>query len=245
MSTAVRAMFSSIAKRYDRANAVLSLGIHGSWRRSALRLLDPRPGERFLDVCCGTGDVALALAAAVGPGGRVVGADFCDPMLRLARAKLAADRAAPVALLGADALRLPFANATFDGVTVAFGVRNLDDLDAGLRELRRVVRPGGRVVVLEFGQPTAPVFAPVYRCYSSAILPRVGGWLTGERAPYEYLPRTAAAFPAGEAFLERLGRAGLTGARAVRLTLGIAYAYRGDVPHPELDRPAANLGRPT
>lgn len=224
MSAAVRAMFGAIARRYDRANAVLSLGVHGAWRRSAVRLLAPRPGERILDACCGTGDLALAIAPHVAPLGGVTGVDFCAPMLGLAREKA---RGA-VAFLEADALALPFPDARFDAAAVAFGVRNLDDPARGLRELARVVRPGGRVVVLEFGQPAAPLLGPIFRWYARVAMPAIGALVTGLRAPYEYLPRTAAAFPAGEAFLPLMAAAGLGRARAVPLTFGIAWAYRGE-----------------
>ena len=233
MSVAVQTMFATIARGYDRANAVLSLGIDRGWRRRAIRLLAPRPGERILDACCGTGDVALALAPAVLPGGSVVGADFCEPMLERARAKRAARGGDPVAravtFIAADALALPFADGELDGAIVAFGVRNLDDPVRGLRELARVVRPGGRVVVLEFGQPRAALFGPAFRWYASAVMPALGALVTGERAPYEYLPRTSAAFPSGEAFVRLMTAAGLGQSRAEPLTLGVAWAYRGEV----------------
>jgi len=240
MSRAVRDMFASIAGRYDRANAVLSLGVHGRWRRKAADLLDPRPGERVLDLCSGTGDLALVLAGRVGESGRVVGADFCASMLALAREKTAA-RGLPaphVDWVLADALALPFRSASFDAATIAFGIRNVDDPSASLRELGRVVRPGGRIVVLEFGVPRGPLFGPVYRWYARAVIPRLGALVTGERAPYEYLPRTQAAFPAGEAFQALMAGAGLARPRAVPLTFGIAYAYRAEVP----EAPAAPAG---
>ncbi len=231
MTTAIRDMFASIAPRYDRANAVLSLGIHASWRRRAVALLDPRPGERVLDVCCGTGDLAVLLERGVRPGGTVIGADFCAPMVALAREKRAA-RGVPAAGLGllvADALALPFPDASFDAATIAFGIRNVDDPLAALREIARLVRPGGRAVVLEFGQPEAPLLAPAYRWYSRALLPALGALLTGRRDPYEYLRRSAAAFPSGERFLDLLRDAGFRSPRAVPLAFGIAWAYRGEV----------------
>jgi demethylmenaquinone methyltransferase / 2-methoxy-6-polyprenyl-1,4-benzoquinol methylase len=232
MSRAVQDMFSSIAPGYDRANTLLSLGIHHLWRRSALRLLGPRPDERILDVCTGTGDVAFALQRSQPGRLMVVGADFCEPMLRLARQK-AASRGMGLPFVAADALHLPFPDASFDATTIAFGIRNLDDPLAGLREMRRVVRPGGRVLVLEFGQPQGRCFAPVYRLYSRRVLPMLGHWVTGKRTAYEYLRRTAAVFPSGAAFVELMHRSGLGPVRAVPLTFGIAYAYRGEVPAPE------------
>jgi demethylmenaquinone methyltransferase/2-methoxy-6-polyprenyl-1,4-benzoquinol methylase len=231
MSRAVQEMFSSIAKGYDRANTVLSLGVHHLWRRAARRLLALRPGERVLDVCTGTGDVAFALLKAGPTGLRVVGTDFCEPMLHLARRK-AERRGQCVHLLAADALRLPFRDACFDVATIAFGIRNLDDPVAGLGEMRRVLRPGGRLLVLEFGQPRGALFAPAYRLYSCRILPLLGHLVTGKRSAYEYLHRTSSAFPSGEAFLALMRQAGLGPVRAVPLTFGIAYAYRGEVPAP-------------
>jgi demethylmenaquinone methyltransferase/2-methoxy-6-polyprenyl-1,4-benzoquinol methylase len=239
MSDAVRAMFATIARRYDRANAILSLGVHSLWRRRALALLAPRPGERILDACCGTGDLARAAARAVEPRGRVVGVDFCAPMLEVARAR--AGGLAALELVLADALALPFPDAAFDGATMAFGARNLDDPVGGLRELARVVRPGGRVVVLEFGQPAAPLFGRIYGWYARAVIPALGAAVTGERAPYEYLPRTAAAFPAGARFEALMARAGLLAPRATPLALGIAYVYRGEVP---AARGGAHAARP-
>jgi len=223
-------MFAGIAPRYDRANVVLSLGIDRLWRRRARRLLAPRAGERILDVCCGTGDVALGLRDAVGPRGRIVGADFCAPMLALAATKAGRLAArAPLLFVRADALALPFADGAFDAAVVAFGIRNVDDPVRGLREMARVVRPGGRVVVLEFGRPEAPVLAPLYRWYSRVVIPRVGALVSGDRAPYEYLPRTSAAFPSGAAFTALMREAGLASPRALPLTLGVAFAYRGEV----------------
>lgn len=232
MSIEVREMFARIAGGYDRLNAALTLGIDARWRRAAVRLLAPRSGERVLDLCCGTGDVALALEAALRPGGAAVGADFCAPMLRLAsekrRARGVAARALP--LVAADALALPFAGGAFDAAAVAFGVRNVDDPVAALREMARVVRPGGRVVVLELGRPRPAALAALYERVARRAIPALGAWLGGERAAYQYLPRSAAAFPSGEAFLGLARRAGLEAPRAVPLLLGVAWLYRGEVP---------------
>ncbi len=226
----VDAMFGRIAARYDRANTVLSMGIHVLWRRWALDLLDPRPGERIADICCGTGDMTFALARAVGRSGAVAGVDFCAPMLEVARDRARALGSRAPSFLRGDALALPFEDDRLDAAVCAFGIRNVDDPAAAVAEMRRVVRPGGRLLILEFGQPDAPVIGAFYRFYSGSLMPRLGALVTGHRDPYEYLPRTAALFPAGERFTGILDRAGLVGVRAVPHTFGVAWSYRADVP---------------
>lgn len=222
-------MFASVARSYDRANQVLSLGLHHRWRRAAVRLGGAGPGDRVLDCATGTGDLAIEFRRAVGPTGDVVGADFCDEMLALAPAK--AERAgAPVRFETADLLALPYAGGSFDVVSVAFGIRNVEDPVRGLREMARVARPGGRVVVLEFGQPGGALFGPLYRWYSRAVLPRVGGWISGRRSAYEYLERTSSSFPAGAAFTCLMRSTGVfDDVREHALTGGVAYVYVGRV----------------
>ena len=206
MSEQVREMFASIARRYDAANEVLSLGVHRGWRRAAVRLSGVVHGDRVLDCATGTGDLALAFKRAVGLTGEVVGTDFCAEMLASAPAK--ARRAGlEVRFEVADALALPYADRSFDVASIAFGIRNVDDPVRCLREMARVVRPSGRVVVLEFGQPRGP-FGALFRVYSRQVMPAIGGLLTGNRSAYEYLPRTAAAFPAGDRFLALMEEAG-------------------------------------
>ncbi len=228
MSTQVREMFSHIAARYDLANEVLSFGVHRLWRQAAVRLSGAGPGLSVLDCATGTGDFALAFKRAVGPTGRVIGTDFCPEMLAAAPAK--AHRAGlDVQFEVADAMALPYADGAFDIGSIAFGIRNVDDPLACLRELSRVTKPGGRVVVLEFGQPRGP-FGALFRLYSRTGMPWIGGLLTGDRGAYEYLPRTAAAFPSGERFLALLDEAGVFGERsATPLTFGTAYVYVGTV----------------
>ena len=206
MSAQVRDMFASIAQRYDAANEVLSLGVHRGWRREAVRLCGAGPGDRVLDCATGTGDLALSFKRAVGASGLVVGTDFCAEMLASAPGK-ARKAGLEVQFEVADALALPFASGSFDITSIGFGIRNVDDPVACLREMARVVRPGGRVVVLEFGQPRG-AFGALFRLYSRSVMPAIGGALTGNRAAYEYLPRTAAAFPAGERFLALMDEAG-------------------------------------
>jgi len=228
VSEQVREMFASIARRYDAANEVLSLGVHRGWRRAAVRLSGVVPGDRVLDCATGTGDLALAFKRAVGPTGEVVGTDFCAEMLETAPAK--ARRAGlEVRFEVADALALPYADRSFDVASIAFGIRNVDDPVRCLREMARVVRRGGRVVVLEFGQPRGP-FGALFRVYSRQVMPAIGGLLTGNRAAYEYLPRTAAAFPAGDRFLSLMDEAGSFSQRsATPLLAGTAYVYAGTV----------------
>jgi demethylmenaquinone methyltransferase/2-methoxy-6-polyprenyl-1,4-benzoquinol methylase len=228
MSAEVQRMFASIAPRYDAANEVLSLGVHRRWRRAAVRLSRLSPGQRALDCATGTGDLALALKRAAGPQGEVVGTDFCAEMLE--RAPQKAQRAGlQVKFEVADAMALPYPGASFDVATIAFGIRNVDDPVRCLREMARVVRPGGRVVVLEFGQPRG-LFGALFRFYSRAVMPRVGGLLTGNRSAYEYLPRTAAAFPAAERFLTLMDEAGCFSERSASpLTFATAWVYAGVV----------------
>jgi demethylmenaquinone methyltransferase/2-methoxy-6-polyprenyl-1,4-benzoquinol methylase len=229
VSEQVREMFSSIAPRYDVTNGVLSLGIDRLWRRIAVRESGAAPGASVLDCATGTGDLALALRRAVGPSGSVVGMDFCAEMLEPAREKARRAGLSDIRFEVADALALPYPPSTFDVATIAFGIRNVDDPVRCLREMARVVRPGGRVVVLEFGQPRG-AWGALYRFYSRALMPRVGGLLTGNRSAYAYLPRTAAAFPGGERFLALMDEAGTFSARRARsLSGGIAFVYVGDV----------------
>ncbi len=228
MSTEVRQMFSSIATRYDVTNEVLSLGIHRLWRRAAVRHSGAREGSRVLDCATGTGDLALAFKRKVGVSGQVVGTDFCQEMLQSAPVK-ASKAGLVVDFQVADAMALPFAAASFDVASIAFGIRNVDDPVKCLKELARVVKPGGRVVVLEFGQPRG-LFGALFRFYARVVMPAIGGLLTGNRAAYEYLPRTAAAFPAGDRFLALMEQTGAFQERIAHpLTFGTSYVYVGTV----------------
>jgi len=228
MSAEVRQMFASIAGRYDTANELLSLGVHRAWRRAAVRLSQAKPGQRVLDCATGTGDLALSFKRAVGDTGEVIGTDFCKEMLESAPAK-AARKGLEVKFQVADALALPFPGQGFDITSIAFGIRNVDDPLRCLRELARVVKPGGRVVVLEFGQPQGP-FGALFRLYSRGVMPLVGGLVTGNRAAYQYLPRTSAAFPAGQRFLDLMTEAEVFSASSAHpLTFGTAYVYVGVV----------------
>ena len=223
--TVVQRMFGKIAGRYDLTNDVLSLGIHRRWRRRLVRRAAVAPGMRALDVCCGTGDLSFALRAA---GADVVGADFCAPMVAEAARK--ATHRAPVPFLVGDALCLPFAAASFDLVTVAFGIRNVADPRAGLAEMARVARPGGAVVVLEFCHPRVPLVGAAYRFYFRDVLPRLGALVSGDRdGAYRYLQRSVDAFPEREAFLDVMRDAGLVEPRFELVSCGIAAIYSGRV----------------
>lgn len=194
-----------------------------------MRMSGAKPGDRVLDCATGTGDLAFEFQRAVGPGGLVIGTDFCAEMLVLAREK-GMRKALPTRFEEADALNLPYADHTFDVTSIAFGIRNVDDPIRGLGEMARVVRPGGTVVVLEFGQPGGPLFGPLYRFYSRRVLPRVGGWVTGKRDAYEYLHRTSTEFPSGERFLAMMRETRRIGeVRTRSLGGGIALVYAGQV----------------
>ena len=170
----VNRMFDRIAGRYDLLNSLMTAGLHHRWRSRAADLAELAPGAAALDVCCGTGDLALELAGRISPGGWVIGCDFSEPMLDLAREKAARSGAGSVRFEWADALRLPYDDDRFDAVTVGFGLRNLSDLDAGLREMHRVLRPGGRLVILEITQPTRPPLSTFYRLWFDRAVPVLG-----------------------------------------------------------------------
>ncbi len=225
----VQRMFSDIAPRYDLLNHVLSLNIDRAWRRKALRALawTERPGGVFLDLCAGTLDVGAMLVRQQGFSGRVIGADFAVPMLRHGSGKAPRDRLAPV---GADALSLPFADGALDGAIVAFGIRNVADLDAGLREVRRVLRPGARFVILEFSTPPSRLVRAGYHAYFHHVLPAVGRLVSGHGSAYTYLPMSVAHFPTEQALADRMRGAGFTDITWQRVSFGIAAIHVGRAP---------------
>lgn len=222
-------MFGEIAPRYDLLNRLLSLGIDRSWRRRTIRLVPPQGDAPILDVCTGTGDLALAYWRATGGRATVVGADFCHPMLVLGHEKSQRANAGPgIQWVEADAQRLPFADDQFQIVCVAFGLRNVSDTDRGLGEMVRVCRPGGRVAVLEFTLPDRWPLRPLYGWYFRHILPRVGQALAKNRhAAYNYLPASVREFPQRDALAERLRSAGLTQVGFHPFTFGVATLYVG------------------
>lgn len=225
----VRDMFAQIAPRYDLMNHVLSLGIDIRWRRRVLRELQLAGILPILDCCTGTGDLALMLARHVAGRVEVVGTDFCEPMLELARGKhRKAFADLPVRFLEADSQQLPFDDGCFQAVTVAFGLRNVQDTDLGLREMVRVCSEGGQVAVLEFSTPSLPVFKQTYQAYFRYVLPRVGqSFAKNDKGAYEYLPNSVIEFPSGQALLERMRLAGLSELRVWPLTFGVASLYIG------------------
>lgn len=219
----IRTMFASIARRYDRANTVLSGGVHHLWRRKAVRWSAVRPGDRVLDCATGTGDLAIAFRKAVGDEGRVVGTDFVPEMLEFARVK-----ANDIAFEVADVTRLPYDDASFDVASISFGIRNVNEPRKGIAEMARVVRSGGRVIVLEFGQPRSRVFGALYDFYTRHVMPRIGGALTGDRDAYAYLQTSAGRFPCGDEFVALMREsADFSSIEVTPLTLGVAYLYKG------------------
>lgn len=223
----VRRIFSEIAPRYDLLNHLLSFNIDRGWRTRAIAALrwERRPGGTYLDVCAGTMDVSTALAGRPGFRGTVIAADFAEPMLRGGRAKARGLSVHPVV---ADALQLPVADAAADGALVAFGVRNFDDLDQGLRELRRVLAPGARLVILEFSTPRSAIVRAGYHLYSHHVLPRIGRLVSGHRTAYRYLPESVAVFPTAPELARRLERAGFVHVGHHPLTMGIAAVHWGE-----------------
>jgi len=220
----VRAMFDAIAPTYERVNAVVSLGRDAAWRRRAIRIAAPRPTDIALDICCGTGDMIRALAAHRPAPRRILGVDFAARMLACARLD---GFGTPVVLLRADALRLPLRDASVDIVTCAFGVRNFQDLHTGLREMRRVLRPGGRAVILEFAAPDNPIVRLGYRLYTELVLPRVGQWISRDRTgAYRYLPRSIQTFARRHEMAHALRCAGFDHVAMTTMNLGSVVMYR-------------------
>jgi demethylmenaquinone methyltransferase/2-methoxy-6-polyprenyl-1,4-benzoquinol methylase len=192
----IRGMFAAIARTYDPLNHLLSLNQDRNWRRFTVEAVGARPGDRVLDVCTGTADLAIELSQRVGPAGSVVGTDFCEEMVRLGVPKAATAAHCAVALGVADTLRLPFRDGAFRAVTVGFGIRNVADLPAGIREMARVTAPGGRIAILEFTQPANPLFRFLYYIHLLILLPIVGNLVAGgRRNAYGYLPRSVLKFP--------------------------------------------------
>lgn len=223
----VREMFGRIAPRYDLLNHLLSLDIDKVWRRRVakrFRALLRDPGARVLDLCCGTGDLALAFRKEAPKGAEIVGSDFVPEMLVRARAKAAA-LGADVTFVEADALALPFADASFDLVSCSFGFRNLANYERGLVEIRRVLKPGGVAAILEFAEPRGVLFGGLYRFYFRQVLPRLGGLISGNGAAYTYLPSSVSKFPSPEALLEQFQKVGFADARFERWTGGIVTLH--------------------
>lgn len=223
----VREMFARIATRYDLLNHLLSLNIDKRWRREVANILRsklPRGETRILDVACGTGDLAFTLSET--EGARVTGIDFCRPMLEVGAAKGSKHRAT-VPFIEGDALHLPFADRSFDAVTIAFGLRNLSSFERGFEELLRVAKPGGHAVVLEFSKPTVPLLRPLFGFYFTKLLPLLGGMISGSRHAYQYLPDSVSRFPNQEELAQKMAAAGFVNVSYRNLSGGIAALHVG------------------
>jgi demethylmenaquinone methyltransferase/2-methoxy-6-polyprenyl-1,4-benzoquinol methylase len=224
----IQQMFGAIAPRYDFLNRLLSFGIDRRWRTKAVRLLKYREGSRILDVATGTGDVALEIALQTPASVKITGADFCQEMVDLGAVKVAASPYADrIDLKVAPCEDLPFANDTFDSITIAFGIRNVVDRKLGLAEMWRVLRPGGRMIILEFSTPRSQLFRQLYYFYFRQLLPVVGGLFSRYNA-YKYLPDSVLEFPSQEEFSQMIGEAGFRNIHLHELTFGIATIYVGE-----------------
>ena len=225
----VRRIFSEIAPRYDLLNHLLSFNIDRAWRRKALAMLgwERNPTGTYVDVCAGTLDVSAQLARCDGFAGRIIGADFAEPMLRAGTGKVSAATVSPVV---SDALQLPMRSNSASGAVVAFGIRNVADLDAGLREVLRVLEPGARFVILDFTTPRIPAVRAFYHFYFHQVLPRIGALVSGHATAYTYLPQSVANFPPEDKLADRMRRAGFTDVQWKSLTFGIAAIHRGTKP---------------
>jgi len=221
----VREMFARISARYDLLNHLLSANIDRRWRQAVIRKLRPLlPAKALLlDVACGTGDLSVALFE--NTGAQVIGLDFCRPMLELATRK-----APQLRLVEGDALQLPFADFSFDAITIGFGLRNLSSVERGLRELRRVLKPQGWVAILEFSRPVAPGFRALATVYCTWVLPRVGRLISGSRSAYEYLPDSIRRFPDQQRLAAMMRKAGFEEVAFQNLTAGVAALHTGRRP---------------
>jgi demethylmenaquinone methyltransferase / 2-methoxy-6-polyprenyl-1,4-benzoquinol methylase len=222
----IAGMFDAIAGRYDFLNHLLSAGLDRRWRRLAINELQLSGVERVLDLCTGTADLALAAVDAIPRAAGVVGVDFSAAMLNVGREKLAGtSRGGAVTLVRGDATRVPLADDSVDAVTVAFGIRNVDNPVAAIVEMRRVIRPGGRIAILEFAIPTMPGIRQAYLWYFRYVLPRIGRIVSRHDAAYDYLPASVRAFATPDELVKILGQAGFGAIRAVPLTFGIVFLY--------------------
>lgn len=217
-------MFSDISETYDLGNDVVTLGMHRGWKRRLVRLLDPLPGSRILDLATGTGDIAFKLAARAGETSTVIGMDFSPAMVSRARLRNTSPR---ISFEVGDAMKLRFEDESIDCVTISYGIRNIDDPMVALEEMARVLRVGGRIGVLETGRATGP-WGKLCSLYSENLVPFLGGLLSGNPDAYHYLNKTASEFPYGERFVNMLLEAGFSNVRAVPLIGGVSYIYLGE-----------------
>ncbi|MCX6155421.1 MAG: ubiquinone/menaquinone biosynthesis methyltransferase [Candidatus Kapabacteria bacterium] len=228
MSEQIKNMFSRISQKYDLINDILSLGMHRLWRRKAVKYSGIRKGESILDCACGTGDFAFEFKHQLGESSEILACDFCEDMLVIGSAK--ANRLNfNIKFEQQDILALTYPDDSFDNSCIAFGIRNVDNTVECLREMARVIRPGGKIIVLEFGQPTG-LFEKIYSLYSSYYIPFIGKLVTGDKAAYEYLPRSTAAYYAGFKFIEKMYESSvLENCRFKKMTGGLAYIYIAEV----------------
>lgn len=222
----VQDMFSAIAPQYDRLNAILSFSQHKRWRRLAVRQAGVKSGDRCLDVCTGTGDFAMDLSAVVGRDGKVIGSDFCEPMIRNGLSKVAQTQGGPIKMMVANAEKLPYPSAAFDVVTVGFGIRNVARIQDAVSEMARVTADGGRVVILEFNRPPKRWYRPFVDFYLFRILPSIGGLFSRKEA-YTYLPESMKTFVSREELTAVMERAGLTDIQVRDLNLGTVCIHSG------------------
>jgi demethylmenaquinone methyltransferase / 2-methoxy-6-polyprenyl-1,4-benzoquinol methylase len=225
-SEQIQGMFDRVAGRYDLLNSLMSAGLHHRWRERTVEVAAPSPGASILDICCGTGDLTFEFADRVSPGGHVIGSDFSEPMLDLAREKAKRRGADGVRFEWADALQLPYDDSRFDMVTVGFGLRNFADWDKGLREMARVLKPGGKVVVLEFTRPTRPPFSTFYSLWFDRLAP-VLGKLSDNPEAYAYLTESLKTFPDPRGLAEKMDTAGFDHIRYRLLAGGIVTIHSG------------------
>ena len=220
-------LFAGIARRYDLLNDLQSFGLHRRWKRRVVELASPKPGDRALDLCCGTGDIAFALAAR---GAEVTGLDFSEPMLAVARSRTQNSKLKTQNFIQGDALNIPFPDASFDIVTIGYGLRNLADCEAGLREMRRVAKPGARLVVLEFGKPACALWRAVYFAHLRLSVPLGGLLFCGNPSAYAYILESLKHYPAQEALAEKMRGLNLANVRVVNLLGGAMAVNYGEMP---------------
>lgn len=224
----VHSLFSRIAGRYDMMNTILSLNLDKYWRRKALEIAAPNPGEQWLDVCCGTGKLTLEIRKIMGNSGAVTGLDFNAAMLSVARnAEELANLPSIISWLEADAMELPFPDKTFDGLTIGFGLRNLPDFDRGIREMRRVLKPGGKWVCLELSHPVWPIFRQGHGWFVRYVVPQIGNLGHAAESDYQWLPESLGRFPGADGLAEKIRQNGLVNVRFERLSGGIAAIHSG------------------
>ncbi len=223
----VKSIFSTIAKRYDVLNTLLSFGLHHHWKKFAVKLANLSPGDTALDICSGTGDLAILLSKKVGSRGKVVALDFCQEMLKLAQEKIKAAGIINCNFVYGNAEELKFPAESFNAVTVGFGMRNVAHIDKVFREIHRVLKPNGKAICLEFSHPTSPIFRTLYDFYSFKILPRIGGFISRKSDAYFYLPNSIREFPSQDELKIIMEKAGFGEARYCNLTGGIVAIHLG------------------